>query len=92
MHKNPSMSITRPMPGIDRFLGLADSGRALKFVRNSEEIFKEVEVSGTAPVCSQITSVTNLDKVSVIAYSSRQVLGSSLTSGVVSNSSDKFPN
>jgi hypothetical protein len=73
------MGITRPMPEIDEFLRLADPGRTLGFIRDLEKTFKEIEVLGMAPVHSQIRSVAGSNKVSVIAYSSRQTLGSSLT-------------
>jgi hypothetical protein len=77
------MSITRPMLEIDKFLRLADPDRTSRFRKDLEKIFKEVEILRTALVHSQIMSVVSLDKVSVITYSSRQALESSLTSGVV---------
>jgi hypothetical protein len=52
MYKNPSIGIMRLMSEIDEFLELADLGRVLRFVQDSEEIFREIEVLGTAPVHS----------------------------------------
>jgi hypothetical protein len=46
------MGITRPMLEIDKFMGLVDLGRALRFVQDSEEIFKGVEVLEIALVHS----------------------------------------
>jgi hypothetical protein len=44
------MSIKGPILEIDKFLGLADPGRASRFVWDSREMFREVEVLGTASV------------------------------------------
>jgi hypothetical protein len=76
------MGITRLMPGIDKFSGLADLDRALRFVQDLGNIFKKIEVSRMALVHFQITSVAGPDNISVIIYGSRQVLGSSLISGI----------
>jgi hypothetical protein len=83
MHKNPSMGIIRPMLRINEFPRLADPGKILRFVQDSEETFREVEILRMTLVHFQITSVADLDKVSVITCDLRQVLESSLTSGVV---------
>jgi hypothetical protein len=83
MHKNPFIDIRRPMPEIKEFSGLADLGRVLRFVQDSKEMFREVEISRTASVCSQIMSIAGPDKVLVITCSSRQVLGISLTLEVI---------
>jgi hypothetical protein len=40
------------MPEIDKFPGLTDPGRALKFIQDLKETFREVEVLGIAQVCS----------------------------------------
>jgi hypothetical protein len=82
MHKNPSMGIRGLMPEIGKVSGLADPDRTSEFIQDSEKIFREVEVSGTALFCSHITSVAGPDEVSVIACGLRQVLGGSLTLGI----------
>jgi hypothetical protein len=45
MYKKPSIGITKLLPEIDKFLGLANPGKALRFVWNSGNTFK-VEVLG----------------------------------------------
>jgi hypothetical protein len=44
------MGITGPMSEIDEFSGLANPGKVLGFVWDSEEMFREVEILGTALV------------------------------------------
>jgi hypothetical protein len=75
MHKNPSMGIREPMLEINKFLRLTDPGRTLRFIQDSKEMFRKVEVSGTALVHSQIISMAGPNKVSVIICSLRQKLG-----------------
>jgi hypothetical protein len=83
MHRNLSMDLRRPMPEINRIPKLANPGKTSRFVQDSKEIFREVEILKVALVHSQITSVADLDEISVIAYSLRQALGGSLISEVV---------
>jgi hypothetical protein len=46
------MSIKGPIPEINKFPELADPARAPRFVWDSKEMFREVEVLGMAPVHS----------------------------------------